>query len=144
MGDPILITGDQVIFDSAFGLANVVVRPGVMQGTGKASVMGKKVCVAGDEMRVMVSGCPYTTATHSTPGTGSLMIQKLVPQQESLRTKSGKKPVLIATSKFVAKFMVMVPAQMPAPPGPPVPDTTIQYVGTGEFKSGQTTSKLGG
>ncbi len=144
MGDPILITGDQVIFDSAFGPATVVVQPGVMNGTGKSKVMGKRVCVAGDEMRVMVSGCPYTTATHSTPGTGSLMIQKLIPPQQSMRSKSGKKPVLIATSKFIAKFMVMVPAQMPAPPGPPIPDTMIQYVGTGEFKSAQTKSKLGG
>ena len=144
MGDPILVTGDLAMFDAAFGPATVVVRPGDMKGSGKTKVMGKIVCVDGDEKKVMVSGCTYTTATHTTPGSGSLFIQQLVPPQKSMKTKSGKKPVLIATGKFIAKFTVMVPAQMPAPPGPPIPDTMLQYVGQGEFKSTQAKSKLGG
>ncbi len=42
--------------------------------------------------------------------------------------------MLLKGSTFKAKFQVMTPAQQPPPgPGPPIPDATPQYSGTGSF-----------
>ena len=44
----------------------------------------------------------------------------------------GKK-IIIKGNMFNAKFEVSAPAQQPAPPGPPVPDSSSQYSGKGQF-----------
>ena len=143
MGDPIVITGDFAVFPTSCGGATLPPMRAPMAGTGRGSVLGKRVCVDGDERKIMLSGVSYTTSTHTIPGVGALMIQALDPGQKSQKTKSGGKPVLIARGKFTVKFMVMAPAQQPSAPSP-IPDTMIQYIGQGEFESANKKSTLGG
>jgi hypothetical protein len=130
----ILMEGDTVIFLPAFGAATVVVQPGKLQGSGPATIGGKKLCVDGDESRVAVPGCTYMTPQHTIPGIGTLKIAALAGDQKAGKTHSGGKAVLLKGSQFNAKFEVQSPAQQPPPgPGSPVPDATPQYSGKGMF-----------
>jgi Contractile injection system spike tip protein len=136
MSDYILIDGDKAIFQPAFGLAVVLVQPGVLRAGGGATLNGRKICVEGDERKVSVAGCPYTTPQFSTPGTGTLKIAALAPEQKARKTRSGGRPVLLKGGNFTAKFEIESPAQQPPPgPGSPIPDSTPQYSGSGRFIS---------
>jgi len=136
MADLILIDGDQVIFDAAFPPANVVVKPGKFSGSGPATLNGKKICVDGDEKNVSVPGCTYMTPIYSIPGTGTLKIQSLAPNQKATERSTGGKKVLLKGAKFIAAFEVQSPAQFQPPgPNPPQADQMKQYVGTGSFET---------
>ena len=132
MPDFILITGDSVIFNPTFGKAIVVVRPGILTGTGRATVNKKTICIDGDEKKVLVPGCSYISPPNVTPGTGTLSIQSLAPNQKDRRVKSRGKAVLLKGTTFTAKFQVMVPAMQPSIPVP-IPDPLLLYTGTGTF-----------
>lgn len=140
--DYVLIDGDMAIFQPTFGPATVVVLPGTLRATGLATVGGKKICVVGDQSSVVVSGCAYTTPSHPTPGTGTLEIASLAGDQQATKTSTGGTKVMLVGSSFTAKFTVQQPAQQPTPSGPPVPDATPQYSGTGKFVT--TNTKLRG
>ena len=131
MGDFILIEGDKANFIPIFGIAAVVVRPGDLQGSGPATIGGKKICVEGDESKVSVPGCMYTAGAFSIPGTGTLKIDSLGGDQTAKKTKTGGKAVLLKGTMFTAKFEVQSPAQQPG--APPVPDSTLSYTGQGTF-----------
>lgn len=134
MSDFILMDGDQVIFMPAFAPAIVVVQPGKLEGSGPATIGGKKICVDGDESKVSVAGCAYMTPQYSIPGTGTLKISALAGNQKATKTQTGDKAVLLKGGNFTAKFEVQSPAQQPPPgPGSPVPDATSQYSGNGMF-----------
>ena len=134
MPDFILIEGDKANFMPNFGQAVVVVQPGELKASGPATLNGKKVCVDGDEKKVSVSGCTYMTPQYSIPGTGTLKIAALAPNQKANKTKTGGKAVMLKGGNFTAKFEVQSPAKQP-PPGPvsPIPDPTPQYSGNGMF-----------
>ena len=134
MGNFILIDGDQANFMPAFTPAIVVTKPGKLAGSGPATLNGKPLCVDGDESKVEVPGCMYTTPQYSIPGTGTLKIAKLAPNQKAKKTKTGGKLVLLKGLLFTAKFEVQSPAKQPPPgPGSPIPDPTPQYSGQGMF-----------
>ena len=134
MADFILRHGDQVIFLPAFTPAIVVVQPGSLEGSGPATIDGKKICVDGDESNVAVRGCTYMTPQYSIPGTGTLKISALAGNQKATKTKTGGKAVLLQGATFTASFEVQSPAQQPPPgPGSPVPDGTPSYSGSGMF-----------
>jgi hypothetical protein len=134
MSDFILRDGDQVMFLPAFTPAIVVVQPGTIDGSGPATIDGKKMCVDGDETNVAVRGCTYMTPLHSIPGTGTLKISALAGNQKATKTKSDGKAVLLKGATFTASFEVQSPAQQPPPgPGSPVPDSTPSYSGSGMF-----------
>lgn len=134
MADFILIEGDQVMFMPAFTPATVIVQPGKLEGSGPATLGGKKICVDGDEMKVSVPGCSYMTPQYSIPGTGTLKIAALAGDQKASKTLTGGKAVLLKGGNFTAKFEVQSPAQQPPPgPGSPIPDSTPQYSGNGMF-----------
>jgi hypothetical protein len=141
MSDYVILDGDQAVFIPAFGAAVVVVRPGRMMATGMTSLMGKKICLKGDETKVMIPGCVYTTPVYSIPGVGTLKINALGGNQTSKKTKSGGKEVIVKGSTFTAVFEVQTPAQQPGPP--PVPDATPQYSGNGNFITTNTKFKVG-
>ncbi|MDO7854085.1 hypothetical protein [Hymenobacter convexus] len=143
MEDFVIVHGDQVTFLPAFGPAVVVVRPGVMQGSGKMTLKGKKVCIEGDEKQLSVPGCMYTAGPFSIPGVGTIQISALGPGQLSQKTKLGGKALVLKGTNLVAKLMVQTPAQQPAPPGPPVPDPAPQYAGSGSFITTNATLKAG-
>jgi Contractile injection system spike tip protein len=143
MADFILIDGDKAIFLPNFGAAIVVVRPGDLKGSGPATLNGKTLCVDGDEKNVAVPGCVYVTPQYSIPGTGTLKIAALASDQKARKTSTGAKLVLLKGSNFTAKFEVQNPAKQPPPaPGPPIPDATPQYSGSGMFVT--TNSKFQG
>jgi hypothetical protein len=132
MADFILVTGDMVMFNPAFGPAVIVPVPGTLAGSGRYSIGGKPVCVDGDEGKVMVSGVTYMSPAFPTPGVGMLTIDALGGDQKAQKTNSGGKPVLLKGSTFTAKFQVMTPAQLPTPGGPQM-DASPEYSGTGMF-----------
>ncbi len=134
MGDFIIITGDKAMFIPAFGAAIVVVQPGTMEGSGKLTLNGKKVCVDGDESKVEVPGCTYMTPQYSIPGSGTLKIDALAGNQLAKHTTTEGKAVLLKGAMFTAKFEVQSPAQQPPPgPGGPIPDSSPNYSGNGMF-----------
>ena len=134
MADLILIEGDSVIFIPAFGPAIVVVQPGQMEGSGPATINGKKISVDGDETKVAVAGCTYMTPQYSIPGSGTLKIAALAGNQKATKTQTGGKAVLLKGGNFTAKFEVQNPAKQPPPgSGAPIPDATPQYSGNGMF-----------
>ncbi len=134
MADFILIDGDLALFQPTFGVATVIVQPGTLRAGGQAGYGGKKLCVEGDETSVEVPGCMYITATHTIPGTGTLKIQALAPNQKALKTNSGNKAVLLKGVQFQAVFQVQTPAQQPTAGGP-IPDPMPQYPGQGQFQT---------
>ena len=134
MSDFILIDGDLVMFMPAFGPATVIPLPGKLQGSGPGTCNGKKMCVDGDEKKVSVPGCVYTTPTFPIPGSGTLKIAALSDNQKATKTKTGGKVVLLKGSNFTATLEVQSPAQQPTPAGP-VPDATTQYSGMGMFNT---------
>lgn len=134
MSDFILIDGDQAIFVPVFGAAIVAIQPGKLSGSGPATLNGKNICVDGDEKKLKVAGCTYMTPQYPIPGVGTIEIAALAGNQKAAKTNTGGKPVLLKGGNFTAKFSVQVPAQQPPPvPGPPIPDATPQYTGTGMF-----------
>jgi hypothetical protein len=141
MSDYILITGDKAIFLPSFGAATVVVRPGTLQGSGPETVKKKKVCVLGDESKVSVQGCMYTTLSYPIPGTGTLEIASLAGDQIAKHARTANRAVLLVGRSFTARFMVQNPAKKPTPAGP-VPDATPQYSGKGKFTT--TNNKVRG
>ena len=136
MADFIIIDGDQAIFNPAFGLATVVVKPGDLKASGESSLQGQKVCIDGDEKSVSVPGCMYTTPVYSVPGMGTLKIAALGGDQKAQKTNSAGKPMLLKGSIFTAKFEVQSPAKMPPPAS--TPDNTPLYSGTGNFQTTNT------
>lgn len=128
MSDFILVDGDMVTFMPNFGAAIVVPQPGKLQGSGPATLSGKKLCIDGDEKNVSVPGCMYMTPQYCIPGSGTLKIEALAGNQKATKTKTGGKALLLKGSSFTAKFEVQSPAQQPTPGGP-VPDATPQYSG---------------
>lgn len=142
MADTVLIDGDLAMFQPSFGIATVVVRPGTMAGSGPATKGGKPLCLAGDEARLQVPGCIYTTPQHSIPGVGTLGIQALGGDQQAARTTHKGKALILVGGGFTAKFNVTVPAMQPPPgPGAPIPDATTEYAGQGQFASMNLTFK---
>ena len=139
MTDFILIDGDKAIFMPNFGQATVVVQPGKLQGSGPATLNGKKLCVDGDEKQVSVSNCMYMTPQYSIPGQGTLKIDSLASDQKAEKTSTGGKRVLLKGGSFNAKFEVQSPAKQPPPgPGSPIPDSTPSYSGSGMFQTTNT------
>ena len=107
------------------------------RAAGAATLNGKKLCVAGDEGSVSVPGCPYFTASHPIPGTGTLEIAALAGDQTATKTRSAGAFVLLVGSSFTASFSVQSPAQQPTPGGP-IPDPVPKYSGTGSLVTTNT------
>lgn len=140
MGDFVLIDGDQALFLPAFGAATVVVQPGRLTGSGPMKVNGKAACVDGDEKSVSVPGCLYMAPPYVIPGTGTLEISALAGDQLAPTSKTGGKQLMVKGGSFTAKFSVQAPAMQPTA-GPPVPDSTPQYSGSGMFMPANSTTK---
>lgn len=130
--DHVLVDGDLALFVPSFGAALVIVRPGTLTGSGPATLNRKKLCVAGDEKSVLVSGCLYTAGAFSIPGVGTLTIAALSPDQQAVKSRTGRAALLLVGGRFTAKLTVVSPAYQPSAPSP-VPDPTPHYLGKGSF-----------
>lgn len=140
MADFVLIDGDQAIFLPSFGAATVVVQPGRLTGSGPLKVTGKAACVSGDESSVSVPGCMYVAPPFVIPGTGTLEISALAGDQLAATSKTGGKQLMVKGGSFTAKFSVQAPAMQPTS-GPPVPDSSPQYSGSGMFMTTNMNTK---
>ncbi|MCB0030606.1 MAG: hypothetical protein KDE28_22000, partial [Anaerolineales bacterium] len=102
MSDTVLLDGDQVLFLPNFGAAVVNVQPGRLRGSGPATSNDKKICVVGDEAEVSVPGCTYFTPIYSIPGTGTLKIMQLAPDQKAQKSQTGGKKIMLKGGQFTA------------------------------------------
>ncbi|CDG89738.1 hypothetical protein [Xenorhabdus bovienii] len=135
MSEAIVVDGDVLQFDPSFGDRQVIISiPGKISGTGHAQVNGKKVCILGDEKQVKVSAT-YITATHTTPGKGTITISALDASQQALQCTSGA-ALIIKGQKFTALFTPELPA-MNNTVTPPQPDVTTPSSGKGSFMTQQ-------
>ncbi|WP_036768614.1 hypothetical protein [Photorhabdus australis] len=131
MSEAIVVDGDLLQFDPNFGNRQVTVpNPGKISGTGHAQVSGKKVCILGDEGQVRVSAT-YITATHTTPGTGTITISALDASQQALQCTSGA-ALIIKGQQFTAMFTPESPA-INNTVSPPQSDVTTPSSGKGRF-----------
>ncbi|MBI6549644.1 hypothetical protein [Xenorhabdus lircayensis] len=131
MSEAIVTDGDMLQFDPNFGNRQVTVpNPGKISGKGHAQVNGKKVCILGDEKQVRVSAT-YITATHTTPGTGTITISALDASQQAFQCTSGA-ALIIKGQKFTAMFTPESPA-MNNTVNPPQPDVPAPSFGKGSF-----------
>ncbi|MCC5604903.1 hypothetical protein [Nostoc favosum] len=113
MLDSILTSGDRAMFNPTFGKATVIVPAAgvVLTGTGIPTVKNKKICIVGDEKKVIVPRCSYTSPPNITPGIGTLFIESLAANQKARKVKSKRTAVLLKGTTFIAKFQVTTPAQ---------------------------------
>ncbi len=111
----VIFDGDYVVF---FPMKEAIIIPRQadvrIQGSGKATLGGKKVCVMGDEKNVSVI-CDYLTPSNPTPGSGILTIFQLGPDQLSKKTKVGGKAMICKGTKFTSKFQAQIRATNPGP-----------------------------
>jgi hypothetical protein len=138
---PFVISGDTAVFPA--NCCSGAITPELsfpLTGTGKASVGGKAVCVAGDEAKVAVV-CSYTTSTLTIPGAAELKIKALVPAQQSQVATSGKKAAILATNKFDVEMTVKTAASVVTAAGATQTDPLATYTGKGSFKSQNTAAK---
>jgi hypothetical protein len=133
--DQIIRTGDQVQFMPNFGAA-ILIAPAMTVIAGSAmTVTASKMaaCVEGDEKKVILPGIPYISGSFSIPGTCTLTIQQLGPDQLSKKTKIAGKYAIVKGTTFTAKMQVLSPAMQPNPPAPPIPDPVPMNMGKGMF-----------
>lgn len=142
MSDFVLVDGDRALFMPNFGAAMVVVKPGKLSGSGPMTIRNKKICVDGDESSVNVPGCQYVAPPYVIPGTGTLTIDALAGDQLASTSTTGDVQLMVKGSKFTAKFSVVAPAMQPQS-GPPTPDATTEYSGSGKFLTTNTKIKAG-
>ena len=129
--DQIIINGDSVVFSST---GPIILMPPLpitaIKANGETTINGKKVCIDGDEKKVEMS-CSYTVPSFTIPGSGTLKIQSLSPEQLTKKTKSGTKSLILKGKIFTAIFEVESPAKQPPPKN--TPDSVPSYEVNGEF-----------
>lgn len=141
MRSPLVIDGDVLQFEPQFGtrLVTLDVTPARIAASGRATVDGKRVCIVGDEAKVLLSAS-YSTPTHSIVGTGTVTISALAADQVADNCHNAL-PLITQGSKFTALFTPVIPAQQPGTP--PTPDSAPPSTGSGQFVVQQKTCTAG-
>ncbi|WP_147404043.1 MULTISPECIES: hypothetical protein [Aquimarina] len=131
----VIIMNDDTVEFSKVGLLTLIppIPKTTIKASGKTTINGKKVCVQGDEKKVEIT-CQYTVPPFSTPGSGTLKIMNLAPNQLTRKATSGNKKIILKGKLFIALFEVDSPATLPSPPN--TPDPVPMYVGTGKLIPG--------
>jgi hypothetical protein len=144
----ILRDGDTVEWIVAFlapgGPGIAFVKKGKLQGKSKATIGGKKICLAQD-FKSAKEKVAYMAAQFPIPGSGGeLLIKQLLPMQQTMKLRSGGKPVMLQAGLFVGEYKVSGKAFIIMPG--PVPiikmDGASTYKGFGTFKT--TNKKVSG
>jgi hypothetical protein len=135
MADTVIRTGDMIqITIPAPTIVPAIVAPVPLTGSStNVTVVGTLVCLEGDELPpVLRVPLPYTSPPYVTPGMGTLSLT-LMPNNTTKTTTNGK-PLLLLGGTFKATFTVSAPAMQPTPGGP-VPDPLTSKPGTAKFIS---------
>jgi len=110
MSNLVVIDGDALKFETNFGASIVTpTAPCLIQGSGEAEIMNKKICVLGDESKVSIAAT-YTKSTHPTPGTGKIKITALATNQQAAFVLT-RTAVIVVGSQFTAHFIPSSPAK---------------------------------
>lgn len=140
--DYVMTTGDLIqVTMTPPAVVPQLLAPVPLIGTStSATVLGKPVCLMGDELPPAISGpMPYMYGPFTVPGMGTLKVM-LTPANFTLATQNGK-PVLIKGATFPVLFQVSVPAQLPPPVS--TPDPMVLKPGTGQFITTNLVVKAG-
>lgn len=129
----ILKSGDTACFEPAsFPVQLVGMLDFPLTGSGHTTVYGAAICLEGDVLKAELK-VAYTSPAFPLPGTGTLMVEEVMPDAFSLvATDEGERP-LLEEGRFMATFKPESPAKSAS--SPPVPDPTLQYPGLGTLKS---------
>lgn len=115
----------------------LLVAPVPLVASGFATIDGKVVCIAGDELPPSLrSPIQYMSPPFVVPGMGKLSVS-LASDHKSATAADDGHVMLLKGATFQVKLEVQVPAQQPSPSGP-VPDATPSYAGTAQFISTDT------
>lgn len=132
MGDFVVATGDQVIFEPTFGNRTLLApAQAVLAGTGRFMVTGKPGCVMSDLTKVVVPGVPYTAGNFTVPGVGMVQLVMAGADQMARKVLSGA-PVLLKGGECQAMFIPTAPATDPSS-GVPDPTVGVPTPGKGRF-----------
>lgn len=125
----VVLDGDALQFDTQFGARMVTpTGPAKISGSGHATVNGKKICVKGDEKKVVVPASYGSGAYQG--GQGNITIKALASNQEAPRCTTNA-AILLKGQKFTALFTVTAPGKSPSgEPDSSPPDSD----GTGSFE----------
>jgi len=121
---PTLRQGDMIKFTMLVPTLIVppIMAPVPLVASGFHKINSMPVCLDGDELPPsLLVPLPYTDGSFTIPGMGTIKLT-LLPIHLSKVDKDRGKPLLLQGTPFQAQFQVSAPAQMPAPPAPPIPD----------------------
>ncbi|WP_455872279.1 hypothetical protein [Serratia proteamaculans] len=137
----VIVNGDNLEFDKMFGNRQVTIT-GIakISGSGHATIGNKKMCVLGDEKKVMLPAT-YSIAGYSAPGQGMVTITALNGTQFIPTCTSIAPLITEGQGTFSALFTPTVPAIGPPPSN--VPDVPAPTPGTGKLKHSQGYVKAG-
>mgnify|MGYP001077178416 CR=1 FL=1 len=139
MSQLVIVDGDKLILPPLFGARSVTpLTTPIIAGSGKATVNGKKIVIFNDEKKVSINAT-YTSPGYTQPGSGTITIQQLIPDQ-SLLFYTAETPVVNQGVTFTAMFQPAVPAS--DPDKGPDPDTA-PTLATGSFQPSQNFVTVG-
>ncbi|WP_197486511.1 hypothetical protein [Burkholderia sp. MSMB1589WGS] len=108
----VVVDGDELQFETQFGARMVTpTGPAKINGSGHATINGKRICVKGDEKKVTVQA-NYQSGSYQ-GGQGIITIKMLASDQEAPRCTSGA-AIILKGKKFTALFTVTVPGTSPS------------------------------
>ncbi|MEP5340737.1 MAG: hypothetical protein ABJL44_00055 [Algibacter sp.] len=138
--DLVIMDGDKVQFSTIGAITLLPPMPEtVIEASGETTINGKKVCVEGDEKKIEIANCSYTMPPFTIPGSGTLKIKSLGPNQLTQKRKSGGKSFILKGKLFIAIFEVKSPAKQPPPVN--TPDPMPFYIGQGKLIPSNTNIK---
>ncbi|GAA1942420.1 hypothetical protein [Kitasatospora viridis] len=143
MPDYLIRTGDLLEVIVPEPIVPLLEAPVPLTGSSTdVTVAGLPACLAGDELPPELrEPMPYTAPPFTIPGTGTLTVTVL-PDNLTVQTRNGGKPLLVRGGSFPALFTVETPATQPTPAGP-VPDPVLEKPGTARFITTNTVVTAG-
>lgn len=126
----VLLSGDTIIFDAAFGVAILMPPPtAVARGSAHTTSSGAALVYESDVRGLPPQHTIYSIPGATTPGTGAVRITGLDSTQLSHVFRDNGKPVVLATGTFTAELSVTVGAFIGT-----TQDPKKRYSGGGVFK----------
>lgn len=137
----VIVDKDNLEFDQKFGNRTVsIIGSATISGSGHAEIGNKKVCVLGDEKKVVLQAT-YTIEGYVSPGQGLVTITALNGSQFTPGCTSNAPLIVEGEGTFAALFTPTTSAIGPPPAS--TPDVPAPTPGTGKLKHSQDSVKVG-